>query len=171
MSEGLWGISITQAAGGSRWSLWMSGTVFSFTPSLPACLPGANTLRLGLHSRVPPLNSAPASPPKTHPIGHLPLTEPVLVGGPLRLMDPHTPRYHPGVPLFLTVHGVFCRPPLPQGQADSTCNHKLAEEKRISNLRAVHRPWRLPPLPPQRAYLWSGAQETRRVPALATVPP
>ena len=43
VSEGLQGTSITQAAGGSRWSLWTSGTVFSFLQACLCVFPGANT--------------------------------------------------------------------------------------------------------------------------------
>lgn len=81
VSEGLWEISITQAARGSRWSLWMSGTVFSFLQACLPVFPGLILLRLGLHSQVHASQLDPCFTTKNTSFqSHLPLTEPVLVG-------------------------------------------------------------------------------------------
>ena len=114
-------------------------------PSLPACLPGANTFEAWTPQPGSRLSTRPLLHHQKHILPKPPPTHRACPCGeePLRLMDPHTPRYHPGVTFSYPFMGFSADHPFPKDKLTVLA---------ISNLRAVcSRPWWLPPLPPQRA--------------------
>ena len=128
--------------------------------SKPACVSflGLILLRLGLHNQVNASQLDPCFTTKTHPSKATSHSQSLsLCGGAPQINGSTDSQVPPWSYFFLPTHGVFSRLSLPQGQADRTWNHKLAEEKesQTCELSAPVHGFAFPA--PAEGYLWSGA--------------
>lgn len=135
-------------------------------PSLPACLPGANTFEAWTPQPGSRLSTRPLLHHQKHILPKPPPTHRACPCGeePLRLMDPHTPRYHPGVTFSYPFMGFSADHPFPKDKLTVLAITSLQRRKNLE-LESCLLPSMVVASPaPTEGYLWSGAQETRRVP-------
>ena len=79
-------------------------------------------------------------------------------------MDPQTPRYHPGVTFSDQFMGFSADRPFPKDRLTVLAVTSLQRRKNLELVSCPHPSMMVASPAPAEGYLWSGAQETRRVP-------